>query len=263
MGFFELSKIGGFVLEPLNALFLALLLVLALLRFRRPASAQRLLAAIVALLALQFFVPIGALALRPLETRFPAPAELPAQVDGIIMLGGAQQPRLTRAWGQPALNGHAERMTTFLALARRYPGARLVFSGGSGDPLHQEVEEADTVRLFLREQGFDPARVSYESTSRNTWENAVHSRTMVSPRPGEAWLLVTSAADLPRAIGAFRGVGWPVTPVPCDYNTLPIDWTPGLSLLDSFEALAWALHEWAGLVAYFATGKSAVLFPAP
>ncbi|MGH8587786.1 MAG: YdcF family protein, partial [Gammaproteobacteria bacterium] len=133
MDFLRLSKALAVFTEPLNVLAFVLLAALVLLWRGRWTGARRLLAFVVAGMFAVTVFPIGDLLLFGLEQRFPAPASLPDKVDGIIMLGGAQEPRLTAAYGQPALNGAAERMTTFLALARRYPQARLVFAGGSGD----------------------------------------------------------------------------------------------------------------------------------
>jgi uncharacterized SAM-binding protein YcdF (DUF218 family) len=198
LGFFLLSKVLGILVDPLAILFLILLIALVLLRRGRLSGARWLLGLVVALMLVVTLLPVGELLLYRLEQRFPAPV-LPAKVDGIIMLGGAQQPRLTAAYNQPALNAAAERMTTFLALARRYPEAKLVFSGGSADLLHHELHEGLTVRLFLEQQGFDPERVIYESSSRNTYENIVNSKQMVRPQDKEVWLFVQSAADIPGA----------------------------------------------------------------
>lgn len=263
MSFFQLSKILGLVIDPLNAVFLLLVVATIFLWWGKPLAARRLLTLIVALFIAVIVLPVGNSLLLPLEERFPQPNPLPEKVDGIIMLGGAQLPLLTRAHGQPALNARAERMTTFLALARQYPQAMLVFSGGSGELLHQDVSEAETVRLFLRQQGFDADRVRYESVSRNTYENAINSKALVQPKTGETWLLVTSAADLPRAVGIFRHIGWPVVAIPCDYNALRAEWAPSSSLLDALLTIRSGLHEWIGLAVYYLTGKTDTLFPAP
>jgi uncharacterized SAM-binding protein YcdF (DUF218 family) len=263
MDFFPLSKALAVFTDPLDFLAFVLLAALVLLWRRRWTGARRLLAfAVVALFAVTLF-PIGHLLLFGLEQRFPAPASLPDKVDGIIVLGGSQQPRLTAAYGQPALNGAAERMTTFLALARRYPQARLVFAGGSGDALHPETREEPTVRMFLEQQGFNANRVQYESGSRTTYENVVNAKALITPGPEETWLLVQTAADIPRSIGVFNKQGWTVTPVPCDYNAVPPEWLPGLSATVAFEELHHALHEWIGLVVYYITDKTNRLFPAP
>ena len=67
-------------------------------------------------------------------------------------------------------------------------------------------------------------RITAEEQSRNTIENAVFSRLLADPKPGERWLLVTSAFHMPRAIAAFRAAGFPVEAYPVDWRTRgPID----------------------------------------
>lgn len=262
--FFVLSKIVWALVEPTDLLLLAFLAGTLLLWLGRDRAARFTLTGASLLLLTVTLLPVGQALLIPLEQRFPPPARLPARIDGIILLGGAQRPLLTRAHHQPALSDAAETMTTFLALARAYPKARLVFAGGSGDPLHQDVSEADTVRMFLRQQGFAPDRVLYERRSRNTYQNAAFAKRLVRPRPGQRWVLVTTAYGMPRAVGVFRAAGWPVIPYPCDYRTVRhLHWTPGLSFADSLSTLAMALHEWLGLTAYYLTGRSSALFPGP
>ena len=262
--FFTLSKLLWFVVEPLNMLVLLLLLATLLAWAGRYRAARALSTTLALIFIAVMLLPVGNAVLIPLEQRFQPSHALPARVDGIILLGGAQQPRLSHYYRQPVLNGRAETMTTFLALARHYPPARLVFTGGSGDILHQEVSEAETVRMFLVQQGFDADRVVYESKSRNTFENAVFAKLLVKPKDKEIWLLVTSASSLPRAVGVFRRQHWRVTPVPCDYRTLPsLEFGFTLSVLDAFNEIGEAEHEWLGLAAYYATGKIDTLFPGP
>jgi len=105
MDFFPLSKALAVFTDPLNVLAFVLLAALVLLWRGRWTGARRLLAFAVAALFAVTVVPIGDLLLFSLEQRFPAPASLPDKVDGIIVLGGAQNPRLTAAYGQPALTG--------------------------------------------------------------------------------------------------------------------------------------------------------------
>lgn len=261
---FIASRLGWTLLEPLNLLAIALLLATWMAVRGRHGAARRLLVGISTVVLAVTLLPVGEALVIPLEQRFGPVHPLPRKVHGIVMLGGAQIPGLTAYYGQPALNEHAERVTTFLALARAYPDARLVFTGGSGDPFRQDLTETQTVRLLLEEQQVDMARVSFEQRSRNTWENAVLAKAMVAPAPGETWLLVTSAFHLPRAIGAFRRAGWAVVPVPCDYLTLPeLDWTPDFNVPGSFRLLSLGLHEWLGLAVYYLTGRSDSPYPGP
>jgi uncharacterized SAM-binding protein YcdF (DUF218 family) len=262
--FFYLSKILGFFLDPTNLLAVAIVLGFVLLWRGRARGAKRVLGLASALVLVVQLTPLPEALLFPLEQRFPRLDPLPAKVDGIVLLGGAQRPIMTWAHGQPALNAAAETMTSFVALARRYPQARLVFTGGTGDPLNQRYSEADTVRLFVREQGLDPARVLYEERSRNTYENAALTQPLVQPKAGERWIVIASAASTPRAVGVFRKVGWDVIAYPCDYNTH--HWSgfrPSVNVRDRLGNLSLAIHEWVGLAMYRRTGKTTEFFPAP
>jgi uncharacterized SAM-binding protein YcdF (DUF218 family) len=61
--------------------------------------------------------------------------------------------------------------------------------------------------------------MTFEANSRDTWENAVFTRDLVKPKPGETWLLVTSAWHMPRSVGIFRRLGFDVIPYPVAYRT--------------------------------------------
>lgn len=259
----DFSPLVRVLTDPVDVLFFALLIAVGLLWLGKWHAGRWIVTAAAVALTVLIFIPIGTLMLMPLEQRFPMPSRLPDKVDGVVMLGGAQQPRLSKAHGVAALNARAERLTTFLALSRRFPSAKLVASGGSGDSRQSDVNEAETTRMFLQEQGFDVGRVLFEARSRNTYENVVFSKSLTQPRAGETWLLITSAADLPRAVGVFRRHGWPVLPVPCDYNTLAPDWLPSLNLASHLAQINHAVHEWLGLAVYYLTNRSDDFFPAP
>jgi uncharacterized SAM-binding protein YcdF (DUF218 family) len=262
--FFYLSKILGFFLDPTNLLAVAIVLGFLLLRRGRVHGAKWVLGLASAFVLVVQLTPLPEALLFPLEQRFPRLDPLPAQVDGIVLLGGAQRPIMTWAHGQPSLNAAAETLTSFVALARRYPQARLVFTGGTGDLLNQRYSEADTVRLFLREQGLDPARVLYEERSHNTYENAALTRPLVQPNAGERWIVIASAASIPRAVGVFRKVGWDVIAYPCDYNSGHWrNFRPALHVRERLGNLSLAMHEWVGLAVYQRTGKINEFFPAP
>jgi uncharacterized SAM-binding protein YcdF (DUF218 family) len=200
----------------------------------------------------------------PLETRFARPDPAPARVDGVVVLGGAVDQVLTEAHGIPALNGAAERMTEMLALARRWPEARLVFTGGQGTFIQGGLSEADVARRLWTAMGLPAERVTFEDRSRNTHENAVFTHALVRPRPGETWLLVTSAQHMPRAMGVFRAAGWQPLAWPVNFTTGPTPrlWydAPFPSRLNQFEG---ALREWLGLAAYRLLGRTEALLPAP
>ncbi|MDI3260182.1 MAG: YdcF family protein [Sinobacteraceae bacterium] len=258
---FYLSKAVWALLSPGSLLLFALLAALLWHR-RRPRLARAALGLATLALGLLSLCPAAHWVLTPLERRFPRP-ELPATVDGIVVLGGAIDMERTLAPDLPELNDAADRLTAFLALARRYPGARLVYSGGSGLVRAPQAREADAARALLSTLGLDPARVLWERYSRNTWENALYAKQLADPRPGETWLLVTSAWHMPRAVGCFRKAGWNVLPYPVD------DWGSDAGDWFKFDA-HWQLYavatgerEWLGLLAYHLLGRTSAWFPAP
>ncbi|MGE4281427.1 MAG: YdcF family protein, partial [Magnetospirillum sp.] len=141
--------------------------------------------------------------------------------------------------------------------------AKLIFSGGSGSLTTQELKEAPVARRFMDELGFDTRRVVFEDQSRNTRENAVLSKQLMDPQPGETWVLVTSALHMPRSMGAFRAAGWSVMPYPVDYLTSGQESGLAFNLGGALSRLDVGLHEWLGLAYYRWRGWSDSLFPGP
>ncbi len=261
--FFALSKLLNLFLDPGDLAFLALVVAVVLLWTRARRAGKWLATGVVIVLAVPTLLPIGNDMLIPLENRFP-PIAPPAKVDGIVVLGGEVRPFLSRARHRPILKGSASRMTTFVALARRYPQAKLAFTGGSSSLDNPELTEAPIAREFFAEQGLDVSRIVFEDRSRNTYENALYTKELMHPKPGETWLLITSANHMPRAYGCFQKVGWQVLPYPVDYLTIgQYDFTPGLHLAGGLLRLDLALHEWVGLLAYRIMGYTDSWFPAP
>jgi uncharacterized SAM-binding protein YcdF (DUF218 family) len=262
--FFTVSKIFEFFFAPVH-LFIFVAVVGAMLLFSRWNRLGRALSTVSALaLLLMAFGPLGGFLATPLEARFPAPPNDMPPPDGIIVLGGTIDERLSADRDRPTLVDAAERLTAPIALKRKYPSARIVFTGGSAALRGSPYSEADAVQRFWREVGLDQNDVLYERRSRNTYENAVFTRELLHPKPDERWLLVTSAIHMPRAVGVFRQAGFDVIPYPVDYRTsgdsgleFPRFPTKALALVE------FAAHEWTGLVAYRLAKKSDALFPAP
>ncbi|CAO4165323.1 YdcF family protein [Methylorubrum populi] len=264
--FFPLSKVIYFVLTPSNFLILLGLLG-CLLLFTEAGRGLGRVFAIAGLLGL--FVaglsPLSAWTLMPLENRFPAFTEDGAPVTGIIVLGGAVEADTSIGRDQITVNDAGEREIALADLARRYPRARLVFSGGAGSTREGAVSEAEIVSRFADTLGVPRDRLILEQQSRNTHENAVFSARMTQPKPGERWLLVTSAWHMPRAIGCFRKAGFTVTAYPVDYRT---NWPRDAYRFASFASdglseLDIGVKEWIGMIAYKLAGYTDEVMPRP
>ena len=257
---FIVGKILTMLMLP-TALMVECVLVGLLLRRFRVGRVVLGLGAIA--LAVCLLLPVEGWITRPLEDRFPAVTAPPDTVDGIVLLGGGIDDLTSQDRGTPILNGAANRVTSFVILAKRYPQARLVFTGGSGSIVQGVSNEAAWARIMFEQLGLPPERVLFESRSRTTWENAIDSAALVKPKPGERWVLLTSAVHMPRAVGVFRKAGWTVLPWPSGYETRDHVSEIPLSLGQKLATLDWGAHEWIGLVAYYLRGWSSALFPRP
>ncbi len=262
--FFWISKLVWLIISPGSLLVLMVLACWVLNVFNRETAARQVLS-LTALVTLAIAcLPLGSWLLYPLEQRFPASPVQGTDPDGIVLLGGSFSLRVSQNRQQPHLTGSGERLLAFLQLAERYPGAQLVFTGGSGSPTFQIVREADLARELFSGLGIDSSRVVFERDSRNTYENALNTRRMITPRDGETWLLVTSALHMPRAMGSFCRQGWKMEPFPVDFQTLENrHFYFSLDFDNNLGEVEIAMREWVGLLAYRLTGKTNRLIPAP
>jgi uncharacterized SAM-binding protein YcdF (DUF218 family) len=251
-------------LQPGNLLLLCLVLGVLWFMLSRGRRGKALVAIAALGLVLLAVAPIGPAMLLVLEERFPRPAALPDKIDGILVLGGAVDPAVSRTYGETVFNSSVARVLGGIALARRHPEAKLVLVAGEGGFIPVGLAESRATLGFILEEGIPRERILLEERSRSTHENAVYAKEMLQPAAGESWVLVTSAYHMPRAVAAYEGVGWPVIPYPVDYR---IDPATGLradfSLLDGLGAATLAGKEWTGLAGYRLMGWTQELFPSP
>ena len=253
------------MLLPTNFMIGLGLIGVMLLATRWQRLGRRLMIVSLALLAICAWSPLGKLLLYPLETRFPAWDASKGAPDGIIVLGGPIDADLSVAHGTAVLSAAGDRIVATAALAHRYPRTRVLYTGGSANLLSNDAKEADFAADLFENLGIARSRLVMERSSRNTLENAEFSKALVNPKPGERWLMVTSAFHMPRAVGLFRKAGFSV-------EAYPVDWKLGRGAeLFTFFNLAGdglsrtdtAVREWMGLFAYWAAGKTDGWLPGP
>src|SRR6185295_8942151 len=253
--FFVAAKILGFFALPSNILISLGLLGIVLMATRFARAGRRLAVTALVLIAVAGLSPLGNALILPLEERFPRWDASRGVPTGIISLGGAIDTVVSPARGEVAVNEAAERLTMMAELLQRYPQAHVVFSGGSGRLIYDGATEAEfAVRLF-ESFGIAKSRIILESKSRDTDENARFTKELVQPKPGERWLLVTSAHHMPRAVGLFRAEGFAVEAYPVDYRTRgAIDLMRFFSTVgDGLRRTDTAAREWVGLFVYWIT----------
>lgn len=252
---FLISKLVALATAPMFWVILMLCMGIVLMQ-RRPLVARRLILAATTMLLLGGWAAAPDALLRHLERQYPDPPPLPVDhYAGVIVLGGATE-SVYRWEGtlEPQMNARVERLTTVLPLLRQAPGMRVVFTGGEGEYFSVGPSEAERARRFLAHLGVDTAQVLFESASRNTYENAVFSARLDGVNPQRPWILLTSAAHMPRSLAVFRKQGWNVTPYSVDFNAgLSTPWT----MYEIGDLSRWdiALHEYVGIAAYRLTGR--------
>ena len=257
--FFYLSKFLFLLVQPS---MVCLAMVAAGLLFGRKKLAGT---GFVALLIIGFS-PLSYMMLLALEDRFPRPRlDQVTDASGIIILGGFEDTYTTEARGVLTIGDAAERLTEGVLLAHRLPRARVVFSGGSATILEKAPSAAAAVADFIVGTGIAADRVILESASRNTRENAVMTYQIVKPKPGERWLLVTSAFHMPRAMGVFRAAGFNVIAWPVDYRSSgPSDITRTTGgLAEGTYHVDISVKELIGLIVYRLRGWTDASWPKP
>ncbi|HLZ66440.1 MAG TPA: YdcF family protein [Aliidongia sp.] len=258
--FFTAAKIFTFLASP-SHFGLILLVAATVLLFTRHHRAARWLLLPVAIGGLGLPGAVQWLA-QPLENHFPARPPL-CRIDGIIMLGGGEDPKLSHRRGEPLLRDRAGKYFEALDLLRRFPDAKLIVAAGSGSWDPEGTHETDVASALFDQAGIPAARVILESESRDTFENFRNAKAIVAPAPDSRWVLLTGAIHMPRSVAIAHEVGFPVIPWPTDYMTKP----EGLMLTNDFgESLKLfdgVFHEWVGLVVYRLSGRTATLLPAP
>lgn len=235
------GSFSDLILRPANLLVVALAAACVLLFLKRDRIGRMMATAVAGIFLAFLLLPLDKWLAAPLENRFLPPPEI-EQADGIVVLGGDYI-----------------RVYVAALLAHEFPAARIVFVGGSGNGT---MPFADRAQAALVRLGVAPERLSVGDRSLNTWDDMGLAKELADPKPGQTWLLVTSAAHMPRAMGVAQHLGWRMIPSPVGF----ISRVPGFMRLDvaqNARLIDQSLHEYFGLIAYRLQGKTDALFPRP
>ena len=251
--FFIASKILGYFILPLTIALLALLVFWRQSR-RREKPAWRWFWFAFLLLWL-CSTPWGSdMLLWPLEGPFESQPP-PAHADVILVLGGALD-LANSTPGRLEYSPASDRFMYALKLAKRLPHATLVFAGGTGSLFDSKKTEATLLKGEAIEFGVPAERIRVDDRSRNTHENALEAKRILSEVGGRNIVVLTSAFHMRRSLGCLRKVGIEATPYAVDFRNHrggldPFCWVPDVNRLG--EATA-AIREYVGLVVYRAKG---------
>jgi uncharacterized SAM-binding protein YcdF (DUF218 family) len=237
--------ITGFVLSPV---FLVLLALIGLLIARRFHRSGMLLSWCGVCGALILAVPlIGGTMLIALEQNLPVtpPDDAPPQAI-VVLAADIMRDGAAREPPQPGLLS-LERLRAAAAVFHR-TGLPILISGG---PLYEGDASLATVMAYTMVHDFQVPVRWEEDVSRDTWENAHMSATILRAQGISSIYLVTHAWHMRRAIRAFADTGITVTAAPTRLDYLPNSWAKALVPDSSAWRLSlYALHEWIGSLYY-------------
>jgi uncharacterized SAM-binding protein YcdF (DUF218 family) len=246
---FLFKKIVGPFFFPLSLCLEIFLIGLFLLWFTRKKKAGKIfVSAGVILLILCTYGPVPRLLLKPLEYRYPpllSVKDLP-EIRWIVVLGAGHTSDAQMPANSQLYHSSLARLVEGIRLHHSLPGSKLILSGGAlYDPVPESKVLAD-VALALR---VERQNLILESLSRDTEEEAGLIEKMVGK---DAFVLVTSASHMPRAVGLFQKLGMHPIPAPTDYGIKespgkeisPGLFFPGSTDLQNAET---AVYEYLGL----------------
>jgi uncharacterized SAM-binding protein YcdF (DUF218 family) len=142
------------------------------------------------------------------------------------------------------LGGSLGRLMEGIRIYRKYPGVKLILSGGR---VFDPVPEADTMARVAMEIGVPENDIILESKSKDTKDQAKIIKSIIGSEP---FVLVTSASHMPRSMAMFRKLGMSPIPSPIGHcvkggqGSSPHSFFPGTGNLRKAEL---AVHEYLGL----------------
>ncbi len=245
----------GFVIKAVQVFLLPAGLVFVLTVFtvvfirRRKRLAKGFGMTAAALLYFLSIEPVRDLIILPLENRYaPMPKDILLKDEHVVILGGGIIPRSPETGGASLSPGGYKRTVYGGILARRY-GLEILTTGGIVLSDKIEIPEAAAAEGLLVNTGLSPDRITTETRSTNTWENALYARKRIG---AGMIVLVTSAYHMPRAVSCFQAAGFRVVPAPTDYrgNRHGYGFLSFLPDASVFEESSLGIHEYLGLLYY-------------
>jgi uncharacterized SAM-binding protein YcdF (DUF218 family) len=157
-------------------------------------------------------------------------------VQAIVVLGGGVE--IGQPGGIQQLKPTAlDRLRHGIELAR-HTNLPLIVTGGKGWGADSNLENEATVSVRVARDAFQYEVQLSESNSRDTKENAINSRTILSDIGVNKIALVTHSWHMPRSVNEFQKVGFEVTAAPMGFlnNTDigPFSFFPNSVALNNF-----------------------------
>ena len=248
-----LSKILPLLVLPIGVVIILLAAALLLILRGRRKIAAGLLAIALGVLWIASMPVVAARLYSSIEGRYPAISLDQVPDSGcIVLLGGAVSPPMPPRV-DIEFNDSVDRVYKAAELYRAGKAPVVIVAAGNQPWSQSRWAEAELIRELLVEWRVPGDSILLEGSSRNTRENALYSKEIINTINCRQPLLVTSAAHMPRAVGAFKSVGVTVFPVSTDVRVAghpgigPADFLPSAVALSMTSD---AIREWIGQKVY-------------
>ena len=204
------------------------------------------------------YKPIPEFLLKNLEDPFIYQEKVFLELDGVIVLGGGTgSGKVAKDRNDYSLGGGSERLFKGLEFIRKKPVGTIIFTGFSGNLFQEGLSEAEIIEKLIKALNVDSTNILFERRSRNTFENAIYTKEIISDLKTKKWGIVTSASHMKRALATFNKQIFEISfdPIPVDFQTKnSIYWGPG-NIQSSLDFWRIYMHETIGYWVYMLTGK--------
>jgi len=243
---------------PSWLLLLATVYVIAM-SFTQTGGSTKSKCVVLSLWILVAIAPIGDWLIQPLEQRIIPPEQI-EKIKGVIVLGGGQYIGTVQHSPYSGYGRHGARTIAGLTIAQQHQ-VPIYFLGAKELINGQQFNESHVISSLHSKLSLD-APLNIDNGSTNTFDNAMAAKRLIPSVDVNNYLLITTAAHMPRAVGSFQQAG--MSPIPYPVNFLAptaSQWFSDSPLTTRLYLIDYAVHEWLGLVQYYALGRSNELFP--
>ena len=258
--FIFLSKLLPIFVYPVGLTCIFILLAAALPQRHR--WRRRLMGLAFLLLWLSSSSLVAAPLVRSLEWRYLPPTDVPP-AEVIVVLGGG-----TKTADYPRqiveLSEAGDRTLYAAHLYHQGKADHILLSGGNvfTDTLTNAPPEAEDMLAIMQMLNVPEEAIWLETESRNSYENALYSHTLLQNKGIHTILLVTSAIHMPRAVALFEKQGFTVIPLPTDFVVTQQGWEAitrptflaqlgnVLPTVENLQLTTWAMKEYVGTAVY-------------
>ena len=256
---FLLKKIVSPFFLPLSFSIVILIMSFIYLQFRQTQRRGRVFVFFgIALLLLSGYNFTANQVLHYLEDQYP-PISLEhirntqPPVKWIAVLGGGSLAAPNLPPTEQLCEASAARLIEAVRIHRLLPGSRLILSGGT---VFNEGGDAQIMAKAAQFFDVKSRDIFIDSKSQDTEEQAVRIREVTGK---DRFILVTSAAHMPRAVALFKKAGLDPIPAPAHFLSLrqldrgnPLAYYPSAEGLRKMET---AIHEYLGILWATIQGK--------